>query len=134
MRANVDRRGFVKGAALGAAGLVATGALAACAAPAEKTEQSAAAADGDLASTTGSGVNSADQKWAFEIAPEPIADDQITATEEADVVVVGGGMAGMVTAASCAENGLKVILISASQAPVSRGGSNNGVYSVMSAP
>lgn len=129
MRANVDRRGFVKGAALGAAGLVATGALAACAAPAEKTEQSAAAADGDLASTAGSGVNSADQKWAFEIAPEPIADDQITATEEADVVVVGGGMAGMVTAASCAENGLKVILISASQAPVSRGGSNNGVYS-----
>ena len=129
MRANVDRRGFVKGAALGAAGLVATGALAAGAAPAEKTEQSAAAADGDLASTAGSGVNSADQKWAFEIAPEPIADDQITATEEADVVVVGGGMAGMVTAASCAENGLKVILISASQAPVSRGGSNNGVYS-----
>ena len=129
MRANVDRRGFVKGAALGAAGLVATGALAACAAPAEKTEQPAAAADGDLASTAGSGVNSADQKWAFEIAPEPIADDQITATEEADVVVVGGGMAGMVTAASCAENGLKVILISASQAPVSRGGSNNGVYS-----
>ena len=129
MRANVDRRGFVKGAALGAAGLVATGALAACAAPAEKTEQPAAAADGALASTAGSGVNSADQKWAFEIAPEPIADDQITATEEADVVVVGGGMAGMVTAASCAENGLKVILISASQAPVSRGGSNNGVYS-----
>ena len=129
MRANVDRRGFVKGAALGAAGLVVTGALAACAAPAEKTEQPAAAADGDLASTAGSGVNSADQKWAFEIAPEPIADDQITATEEADVVVVGGGMAGMVTAASCAENGLKVILISASQAPVSRGGSNNGVYS-----
>lgn len=129
MRTNVDRRGFVKGAALGATGLVVTGALAACAAPAEKTEQSAAAADGDLASTAGSGVNSADQKWAFEIAPEPIADDQISATEEADVVVVGGGMAGMVTAASCAENGLKVILISASQAPVSRGGSNNGVYS-----
>ena len=129
MRTNVDRRGFVKGAALGATGLVVTGALAACAAPAEKTEQPAAAADGDLASTAGSGVNSADQKWAFEIAPEPIADDQISATEEADVVVVGGGMAGMVTAASCAENGLKVILISASQAPVSRGGSNNGVYS-----
>ena len=38
-------------------------------------------------------------------------------------------MSGLVAAASCAENGLKVTLISASKAPVSRGGSNNGVYS-----
>ena len=38
-------------------------------------------------------------------------------------------MSGMCTAASCAENGLKVVLISASSGPVSRGGSNNGVYS-----
>lgn len=126
MRANVDRRGFVKGAALGAAGLVATGTLAACAAPAPKAEEAPAS---DSLAATGEAVNAAEQPWAFEIAPEPIADDQITATEEAEVVVVGGGMAGMVTAASCAENGLKVILISASEAPVSRGGSNNGVYS-----
>lgn len=127
MRTSMDRRGFMKGAALGAAGLVATGALAACTSP---TAQTATGADeNNLADTSSAGVNTADQPWAFEIAPEPIADDQITATEEADVVVVGGGMAGMVTAASCAENGLKVILISASSAPVSRGGSNNGVYS-----
>ncbi|MCI9261225.1 FAD-binding protein [uncultured Adlercreutzia sp.] len=128
METNLDRRGFLKGAALGTAGLVAAGALAGCsqpaAAPAEK--DNAALAD---TSTPSAGYNSADQQWAFEVAPEAIADDQITGTEEADVVVVGGGMAGMVSAASCAENGLKVILISASTGPVSRGGSNNGVYS-----
>lgn len=128
METNMDRRGFLKGAALGTAGLVAAGALAGCSQPAAAPTEKDDAALADT-STSGTGYNSADQQWAFEVAPEAIADDQITGTEEADVIVVGGGMAGMVSAASCAENGLKVILISASTGPVSRGGSNNGVYS-----
>lgn len=72
---------------------------------------------------------SADSKWSFEIAPEPIADDVIVDAKMADVIVVGCGMSGMVTAASAAENGLSVIVISASEGPVSRGGSNNAAYS-----
>lgn len=32
-------------------------------------------------------------------------------SHEADVIIVGGGMAGMVTALSCQENGLSVILL-----------------------
>ena len=122
MEGNLNRRSFVKGAALSAAGLIAGGALAACS-PAAGTSESKS----DSAQTTG--ANNAEQRWSFEIAPDPIGDDLVTETVETDVVVVGGGMSGLVAAASCAENGLKVTLISASKAPVSRGGSNNGVYS-----
>ena len=119
MEGNLNRRSFVKGAALRAAGLIAGGALAACS-PAAGTSESKS----DSAQTTG--ANNAEQRWSFEIAPDPIGDDLVTETVETDVVVVGGGMSGLVAAASCAENGLKVTLISASKAPVSRGGSNNG--------
>lgn len=77
------------------------------------------------------GVVTADSKWAFEIAPDPIADDQIANVAEFDVVVVGAGMSGLVSAVSCAEGGLKVGLVSASKEAVSRGGSNNAVYSTV---
>lgn len=122
MEGNLNRRSFVKGAALSAAGLIAGSALAACS-PATGTSESKP----DAAQTAV--ANSAGQQWSFEIAPDPIGDDAIAETVETDVVVVGGGMSGLVAAASCAENGLKVTLISASKGPVSRGGSNNGVYS-----
>ena len=74
-------------------------------------------------------VATADTKWSFEVAPDPIAEDQIAETKSADVIVVGCGMSGMVTAVSAAEGGLSVIVASASEAAVSRGGSNNAVYS-----
>lgn len=45
-----------------------------------------------------------------------------------DVIVVGAGMAGICTAAACAEQGGSVTLISASSAPISRGGSNFSAY------
>lgn len=122
MEGNLNRRSFVKGAALSAAGLIAGSALTACS-PAAGTSESKQ----DVAQTTI--ANSAGQQWGFEIAPDPIGDEAIAETVETDVVVVGGGMSGLVAAASCAENGLKVTLISASKGPVSRGGSNNGVYS-----
>lgn len=122
MEGNLNRRSFVKGAALSAAGLIAGSALAACSPATEPSESKT-----DAAPTAN--ANSAGQQWSFEIAPDPIGDDTIAETVETDVVVVGGGMSGLVAAASCAENGLKVTLISASKAPVSRGGSNNGVYS-----
>lgn len=125
MQENMNRRNFVKGAALSAVSLAAGTALAACSSP-----QSAASTSGTKdAASSATGLNSADQQWGFEIAPEPISDSDIAETVESDVVVVGGGMSGLVTAAACAENGLNVTLISASKAPVSRGGSNNGVYS-----
>lgn len=38
-------------------------------------------------------------------------DDYADETHEADVVIIGGGMAGMVTALSCVQNGLSTILL-----------------------
>ncbi len=66
-------------------------------------------------------------KWSFEIPPEPITD--IAETIEAEVVVVGAGTAGLVTANSAADAGADTILISASSIPIGRGGSNHAVYS-----
>jgi succinate dehydrogenase/fumarate reductase flavoprotein subunit len=123
----MDRRSFLRGAAVGAAGLTAAAALSACGAgPSTPNPDPAPPSGGGQPS---SGGVTADQKWSFEIPPAPIAEDRITATEEADVIVVGAGMSGLVSAASCLESGLKVILVTASEGAVSRGGSNHGIGS-----
>ena len=111
MDSKLTRRSFV-------AGTAAAGAACAAVAPLAAQAQDGAAQ-----------VATADTKWSFEVAPDPIAEDQIAETKSADVVVVGCGMSGMVTAVSAAEGGLSVIVVSASEAAVSRGGSNNAVYS-----
>lgn len=111
MDSKLTRRSFV-------AGTAAAGAVCATVAPIVAQAQDGAAQ-----------VATADTKWSFEVAPDPIAEDQIAETKSADVVVVGCGMSGMVTAVSAAEGGLSVIVVSASEAAVSRGGSNNAVYS-----
>lgn len=111
MDSKLTRRSFV-------AGTAAAGAACAAVAPIVAQAQNGATQ-----------VATADTKWSFEVAPDPIAEDQIAETKSADVVVVGCGMSGMVTAVSAAEGGLSVIVVSASEAAVSRGGSNNAVYS-----
>jgi len=71
-------------------------------------------------------LNSADQaaqKWTFEVAPDPIPDSQIAKTVTGDIVIIGSGVSGITAAAAAVENGAKVVLISASKAPVYRGGS-----------
>ncbi len=67
--------------------------------------------------------------WSFEIAPDPIADETIAQTKEADVIVVGAGTSGLCTAVSAAEEGLSVILIAMGSAPIGRGGSNFAFHS-----
>lgn len=124
MKKGIDRRAFLKGAAFAGAGMVAAGSLSACSPNAESADNADAAA-------SEAGVNSAQQKWSFEVASEAIAENSIKETVESEVVIVGAGMSGLCAAASCAEEGLKVVLIAASDGPVSRGGSNNGVYSTV---
>ena len=121
----LDRRNFLKGAAITAVGAVGATALAGCA-PTNASEQGSAAqgADGEAYNT----AETMQRKWSFEIPPEPIADSDIAETIEADVVVVGCGTSGLMTANSAAESGLDVVIASASTKPVSRGGSNNAVY------
>ena len=115
MSKNISRRDFLKGTAVGAAGIAA-----AAYAPSVQVH-----AEGE------SGMDSAKYlgKWDFEIPPAPIPEEDIAETIEAEVIVVGAGTAGLVTANSCLDEGLDVLLISASSMPIYRGGSNHAVMS-----
>lgn len=115
----IDRRSFLKGAAVTASTAAAMG-IVGCA-PASRTESSQpeGAAYAEPASS----------RPSFMIAPDPIADSDIAETVESDVVVIGAGPSGLMTALACAEQGLSVTLFAESAHPVARGGSNGAVYS-----
>ena len=91
----LNRRSFITGAAAGAA------AIAAAAAVPAATQARAAAAAAD--------AKAAYPAWLGE--PPAISDDQIAQTVEADVVVVGGGNAGVMCACAAAENGATVAVL-----------------------
>lgn len=113
----MDRRRFLGLGALSAV-TAATMGVAGCA-PASPSTSSA----GEQADT------SPQAGYSFEVAPDPIAENDISETMEADVVIVGAGPSGLVTGMSCVEQGLKVIVFSSSEAPVARGGSNAAIFS-----
>ena len=129
VQGSVSRRSFLTGAALAGAGLAAAG-LAGCA-PASPGKES----EGDAAASATAGAGDASAmnadtyfgKWGFEIPDDPITD--IAETIEAEIVVVGAGTGGLTVANAAAEEGAKVVLISASSKPISRGGSNHATYS-----
>lgn len=131
MEAKLDRRDFLKGAAVSAAGIGVASMLGACTPQQsggdepEATAPATSTTDGDLILN----AELADSKWSFEIPPDPIPDSDIKETVEAEIVVVGAGTSGLCTAVSAAEQGADVLLISASKAPVSRGGSNHAINS-----
>lgn len=130
----LSRRGFLTSAAAVAGGAMLVG-LAGCA-PDSGNEGGDSASKPAGSGNTGAGTTpeamtgkAYQGKWAFEIPPDPIPESDIARTVEADVVVVGGGASGFVTAVSAAQEGLKVAMVTASTKPISRGGSNFGVYS-----
>lgn len=125
VESGMSRRNFIAGAALAATGAAAMG-LAGCSTQSSMSKESPAAI-ADASSPLN--ADSYFGKWAFEIPDEAIADDKIVETIEADVVVVGAGTGGLTVANSVAEEGAKVVLISASSKPISRGGSNHATYS-----
>lgn len=86
-QAGIDRRGFLKGAALSAIGLAGAGALAGCS---PKSTTSTAVASS--ASTT----------------TETFKADS---TQDADIVIVGAGAAGMMAAHVAAQKGAKVVIV-----------------------
>lgn len=50
-------------------------------------------------------------RYAWETPPPPIPESQIIDTLEADVVIIGAGIAGLAAGARCTELGLKVIVV-----------------------
>lgn len=94
----VNRRSFVKAAGLTAAGMAAVGAA------------QTAAADEQNAVEDVAGVSEASfPSWAGE--PPVIDESEIAQTVEVDLVVVGGGNAGIMCATAAAEEGLTVAVI-----------------------
>lgn len=69
------------------------------------------------------------EKWAFEVAPDPIPEDQIVQTITHDIIVIGAGMSGLCCACSAQKFGGDVLLFSASSIPYARGGSNHAIGS-----
>jgi len=91
-KTKLGRRGFLKrAAASGMAGFVASGPLA-------PAQQKTAAASSVC-------------RPSWEIPPPPIPAGEIKNTVAADVVVIGAGLAGVVTALSAAEGGAKVVVL-----------------------
>ena len=117
---SMDRRSFLKGATVAGAAAAAAGTLglAGCA-PQDK--ETVAAASGDLVLDAEKFTNA---KWNFEIPPEPVDESKIGNTVECEILVIGAGVSGLVTATSAVEEGADVVVIASSDGPVSRGGSN----------
>jgi hypothetical protein len=117
--ASFDRRQFLQGALV--AGIASASLpLAACSSPETPADGSANSSNPEVEES----MNNGQPEWRPNTAPKPIAEADITETIKADVIVVGAGTGGLCCANAAAENGLKVVLISASAEPVGRGGSN----------
>ena len=121
----MNRRSFLKGATVVGAAAAATGALglAGCA-PQGKSDAAKGAATTESGELILDAETFQNAKWNFEIPPEPIDESKITNTVECEILVIGAGVGGLVTAASAVEEGADVVVIASSSGPVSRGGSN----------
>ena len=99
----ISRRGFLKSSALAVA--VGSGfLLSACGKGREAKQEK-----------TGDDKKTAVNQPSFLKAPAPIKDSDIKETVEADVVIVGAGIAGLCAAISAAQEGAKVIMIEKTQ-------------------
>lgn len=107
MKSNgMSRRSFVGSVLTGSA--VAALGLAGCA---PKTTGAEAAPDGG-----GTGVAAVpSSKPSFLTAPNPVSETDIKETKDADVVIVGCGIAGMAAARAAAEEGARVIVVEKSE-------------------
>lgn len=100
-RLPIDRRQFIGLGALAAAAAATTG-LAGC---------SPQTAPKEASTDAGTSEAAADGTPSFLVAPEPIDDADITKTIEADIVIVGSGVAGLAAARAATEKGASVAVI-----------------------
>lgn len=113
--AQLSRRQFVAGGVV--ASTVAALGLAGC-------TSKAASDSGESAATAQSSTGN-----SWDTAPDPIADSQISETIESDVVIVGAGWSGIMTALSATEMGLSVSIVEKRKTFTARGGSIHAAYS-----
>jgi len=66
---------------------------------------------------------------SFEVPPPPVPEERIAETLQADVVVVGEGLAGLCAALTARQAGADTLIVTASARPVGRGGSVFATYS-----
>ena len=114
----ISRRKFLKGAAGVSVSAAAAGILGASAfasddpdAVSGATAQQGGAAGGASGGAGGSGESVPVELPDFLTPPEPVDDADISETLEADVVIVGCGLAGLMAARSASEAGASVIVI-----------------------
>ena len=112
-KSGLSRRAFL---GLGATAAVAAGAagLAGCSPAAGSSDSSESAATGQA-------------QYAWEVAPEPITD--IASTVDADILIIGAGIAGCACACSAAEKGGSVTVVEKSPSWNGRGGGFGAINS-----
>lgn len=103
MEMNINRRNFLQLAGVAGFGATLSTGLAGCA--------------GKPADNSKADVKSAKATSSWKDAPAAVDESAITETVEAEVIVVGGGIAGCCTAASAVENGLTVIVLEKNEQP-----------------
>lgn len=113
---SLNRRQFL-GLGAAAAGTAALAGLAGCA---PQTKASAKSSDAQAAVTGSADAASGELTW---LGVEPsISDSDVKTTVEADVIVIGCGLAGVAAARSASEEGAKVIAFDKAEGPQSRSG------------
>lgn len=101
MESRLSRRNFLKSAALGSVGVASLSMLGGCVPRTQESSSTEGTATASAATTVSS----------WKTAPTPVAESEITATHEAEVIVVGHGYAGLTACREIAESGHSVILI-----------------------
>ena len=128
----LNRRDFLKGSALGLAGITGAVALAGCSASPKPTQDSAtnavdaAAEESAKPQASAASTASADNTEAREVSLVEFEADvvpKVAETKECDIVVLGSGAGGMGAAVKAAQLGAKVILLEKGS---DLGGSTNG--------
>jgi len=105
-RFRVTRRSFMMGAAASAAAVAGSGLV-----------------------TAGAQEAEAETKYAWETPPEPIPGTEIKETFDADIVVVGAGVAGVLASLAAVEAGASVVVVEKTDKAQGRGGDNTAINS-----
>lgn len=107
----ISRRNFLKSAAVVSAAGVSAGVLGACSPKVA-----------DTGTTGANGASAQGTQWSWEVAPKAIPASEIKQTVDAEVLVIGAGLAGLAAAIAAVESGAKATIIEKNDTVAFRGG------------